>query len=99
MQARCFTCTLEAPFVRSAQSVDVRHGWSVRMMVLVDRTLEKDWQHPLSPRHHRRAQADEMNRCGERGWEAGIRTPINRSRVCRVTVTLPPSRKAGCSSV
>ena len=25
------------------------------------------------------------------GWEAGIRTPINRSRVCRVTVTPPPS--------
>src|SRR5581483_6904103 len=26
------------------------------------------------------------------GWEAGIRTPISRSRVCRVTVTPPPIR-------
>ena len=28
------------------------------------------------------------------GWEAGIRTPINRTRICRVTVTLPPNRGA-----
>ena len=28
------------------------------------------------------------------GWEAGIRTPISRSRVCRLTVRRPPIRRA-----
>jgi hypothetical protein len=32
-----------------------------------------------------------IERVGINGWEAGIRTPIRRSRVCSLTVRRPPN--------
>jgi hypothetical protein len=57
----------------------------------------------LSPQDSRRKEghANRMHsrKClGMNGWEAGIRTPIRRSRVCSPTVRRPPSGRTSLTS-